>query len=49
VIRELYTKKKQRIPSIHILLLLAGDSEISTAQKKTLKSLPVLSKENYGS
>ena len=37
VVRELYTKKKKRIPSIHILLLLAGDSEISTAQEKSVE------------
>ncbi|MGB0418249.1 MAG: hypothetical protein ACPGF8_01535 [Opitutales bacterium] len=36
VVRELYTKKKKRIPNIHILLLLAGDSEISTAQEKNI-------------
>jgi hypothetical protein len=37
VVRELYTKKKKRIPSIHILLLLAGESEISTAQEKKIE------------
>ena len=37
VVRELYTKKKKRIPSFHILLLLAGDSEISTAQEKQVE------------
>ena len=37
VVRELYTKKKKRIPSIHILLLLAGDNEISTAQEKQVE------------
>lgn len=37
VVRELYTKKKKRIPSIHILLLLAGDHEISADQEKDIK------------
>lgn len=37
VARELYTKKKKRIPSIHILLLLAGDKELSTAQEKRVE------------
>ena len=37
VVRELYTKKKKRVPSIHILLLLAGDTELSTAQEKRVE------------
>jgi hypothetical protein len=37
VVRELFTKKKKRIPSINILLLLAGDDELSTAQEKQIK------------
>lgn len=37
VVRELYTKKKKRIPSIHILLLLARNHEISTAQEKIVE------------
>jgi hypothetical protein len=37
VAQELYTKKKKRIPSIHILLLLAGNHEISMAQEKIVE------------
>ena len=37
VVRELYTKKKKRMPSIHVLLLLAGDKELSTAQEKSVE------------
>jgi hypothetical protein len=37
VVRELYTNKKKQIPSIHILLLLAEDNEISMANEKNIE------------
>ena len=36
VVQELYTKKKKRIPSINVILLLAGDEEIPRNQEKNI-------------
>lgn len=37
VVRELYTQKKQRIPSINILLFIAGDQTLPEAEVKRIK------------
>ena len=36
VVRELYTKKKKRVPSLNVLLLLAGDETLKPDQEKAI-------------